>query len=87
MIDMLLQSVYSFLSFVIGLFPSGTGFPESFHTAFSTLGDYLHILDPIIPINTLLTCLTLVFAVEIAIFGFKTFKWIFSHVPFIGGRG
>lgn len=78
---------YTLISGLISIFPTGTGFPTGFHTAVTNLGGYLHILDPLVPISTLLTCLTLVFTVEIAIFGFKTFKWIFGHVPFIGGKG
>lgn len=87
MVTILLNGLYGFLTFLIGLFPTGTGFPTAFHTAVTNLGGYLHILDPLVPISTLLTCLTLVFTVEIAIFGFKTFKWIFGHVPLIGGKG
>ncbi|MFA6251562.1 MAG: hypothetical protein WC603_02975 [Candidatus Paceibacterota bacterium] len=87
MLDFLAQQVHSFLSFLIGLFPSGTGFPEGFHTAMATLGGYVHLLDPLVPMATLLTCVTLIFTVEIAIFGFKVLRWILSHVPFLGGKG
>ena len=78
---------YSIVSFFISLFPAGTGFPSSIHSAFSSLGGYLHILDPIFPISVLLTCVTMIFVVEIALFGFKTFKWIVSFIPFVGGSG
>jgi len=87
MITFILNILYNFLSFLIGLFPVGTGFPTSFHTAISALGGYLHILDPLVPISILLTCLTLIFGVEIALFGFRTLKWVLSHIPFLGGKG
>lgn len=86
MINGFLQAIYSFLSFLIGLFPSGSGFPTAFHDATQALGGYLHILDPLVPINILLSCVLLIFGVEIALWGFKMFRWIFSHVPFIGGK-
>jgi hypothetical protein len=87
MLDSILNILYSFLQFLINIFPVGTGFSTGFHTAMTSLGAYLHILDPIIPINILLTCLLFIFGVEIAIFGFKTLKWIISHIPWIGGHG
>ena len=87
MLNFLTQQVYNFLHYIITLFPSGTGFPSEVHTAVSTLGGYLHILDPLVPITTLLSCVSLIFGVEIAILGFKTVKWLISHIPFVGGRG
>jgi len=76
-----------FLSWLIGLFPLSTGFPQDVHTAASSLGGYLGILSPLVPLDTLATVVGLVFAVELSIFAFKTFKWLFSHVPIIGGKG
>lgn len=87
MISALLNGVYNFINFLIGLFPNGTGFPTEVHTAFSTLGGYIGLIDVLVPVSTMLWCLTLIFGVEIAIFGFKTVKWIISHIPFIGGKG
>ncbi len=87
MITFLLNTVYNFLSWFIALFPTGTGFSTDIHNAVIALGGYLHILDPLVPINILLTCVSLIFTVEIALFGFKTFRWVFSHVPFVGGKG
>jgi len=86
MFTALLNAIYSFLQYIIALFPVGSGFPGEVHTAFSSLGGYLHILDPLVPISTLLSCVTLIFTVEIAIFGFKSFNWVKSHLPFIGGK-
>jgi len=87
MITLLLIAVYSFVSGLINLLPKGTGFPSEVHSAFSTLGSYTGILDVFIPLSTLLFCLTTIFSVELAIFGFKTVKWLISHIPIIGGKG
>ena len=87
MINFLIQQLYNFLHFLINLFPNGTGFPTEVHTAFTTLGGYVGLIDVLIPVSVILFVLTLVFGVEIAIFGFKTLKWIISHIPFIGGKG
>lgn len=78
---------YYILSGVISLFPVGTGLPTEVHTGAQWLGSSLSVLDPIVPIGTLALALGYVIALELLIFGFKTFKWISSHIPFIGGKG
>jgi len=87
MINGILNMVYSFFNFLIGLFPTGVGFPTEVHNAFTTLGGYIGLLDVLVPVSTMLWCLTLIFGVEIAVFGFKTLKWLISHIPFLGGKG
>jgi len=87
MLDFIVVQVFNFIQSVISLFPVGVGFPTAFHTAVAGLGGYLRILDPLIPINTLLSCILFIFGVELVIFGFKTLKWIMGHVPIFGGRG
>lgn len=78
---------YLILDFIMGIFPASAGLPAEAHSAAVSIGGYLGIFSPIVPIATLLTCVTIVFSVEIGIFGFKTVKWIMGHVPFIGGKG
>jgi len=78
---------YSGLSTLIGWFPMGTGLPIEVHTAVAGLGSYLGLLDALVPISTLATVVGLVFVLELLIFGFKTLKWLGSHIPFVGGRG
>jgi len=87
MINFLLNILYKFLNTIIGIFPTGTGFDSSVHSAFTTLGSYLGVMDVFVPISIMLYCLTTVFSVEIALFGFKTVKWIISHIPWFGGKG
>jgi hypothetical protein len=87
MITGLINIIYYLLVGIINIFPSGTGFPTEVHTAFSTLGGYVGLMDVFVPVSVMLWCLTLVFGVEIAIFGFKTIKWIISFIPLIGGKG
>lgn len=77
----------SLLNWLINLFPTSTGFPNEAHQAVTYLGGYLGIWSPILPTNNLIGIITLVIAVEVGIFGFKTLKWIISHIPMIGGKG
>jgi len=78
---------YQILDWLIFIFPSSSGFPTEAHTAMTTLGGYLGIWSPILPITTLTTVVSFVLAVEIGIFTFKGIKWIISHIPFAGGKG
>jgi len=74
------------ISVILAVFPYSDGFPPDVATAAAYFGGYLGILSPIVPISTLLTILSLVIFFELTVFAFKAFKWVFSHVPFIGGR-
>jgi len=85
--DLFMNFVYGMLVWLINILPASTGFPPEVQNAFTTIGGYTKIFDPLIPWATMATCVALAFSVEIAIFGFKTLKWIISHVPIIGGKG
>jgi len=85
--DIFINFGYSVISWIIGVFPSSEGFGANVFTAASTLGGYTGIFAPLINFTVLASCVAIAFSVEIAIFGFKTFKWVLSHVPFIGGNG
>lgn len=87
MLSILTAPLFLLLTFLINFFPSGSTLPSGFHTAVTALGGYLHILDPLVPISTLLTCVSLIFAVEISLFGFKFLRWVLGHIPQIGGNG
>lgn len=87
MINLIFTLIYNFLSFLINLLPTGAVFPSSVHTAFTTLGSYFGIMDSFISLSVLYWCLITIFGVEVAIFGFKTIKWIISHIPLFGGKG
>jgi len=76
-----------FIQLIVSVFPVGNGYPQQVHEAASTLGGYVGILNPIFPIDTLYQILLIVISIEIAILGFKSFKWLMSHLPFVGGRG
>jgi hypothetical protein len=75
------------LNMVTSILPSGTGFSPEVQNAFLTMGGYVGILNTLLPISTLAVVLGIIIATDVAIFGFKTFKWLVSHVPFVGGKG
>jgi len=77
----------SFLELLVAVFPQGDGFPNEVHQGATLVGGYVRTLDPLLPVDTLFQILVLVVAVEIAILSFKSFKWLISHIPFVGGKG
>jgi len=85
--DIFFNISFSVIDWLLSLFPASSGFPSDVHTAAAGLGGYVGIWTPILPMETLITCIGIVFGVEMAVFGFKTVKWIISHIPVIGGKG
>jgi len=87
LITPLVNFAFYLVAHFIAFFPVGSGFPSDVHTSVVWLGGFFGLINDIVPISTLVTAVGIVFAVEIAIYGFKTLKWIISHIPLIGGKG
>lgn len=85
--DALLYLGLLMLDWIVSLFPISTGFGAEFHSAMSLIGGYMDIFTPLIPVSTLISLIGIIMGVELGIFGFKTAKWIVSHIPYIGGKG
>ncbi len=75
------------LQMATNLLPSSNGFPQELIDAFTTMGSYAGLLNTLLPLETLAIALGILISIDLAIFGFKSFKWIVSHLPFVGGRG
>ena len=86
-IDGIINFIFTILQTIIGALPIGGGLPTEVHTAGTFFGNYLAILDPLVPISTLGTIIGLIITFELALFAFKTIKWLISYIPFVGGRG
>jgi len=84
--DLFLSIAGWFLSTIIGFFPTSTGFPPEVLSSATTIGGYVTMISTIVPMGTLATCVAIAFSVEIAIFGFKTLRWLIGHIPLIGGN-
>lgn len=82
-----IEIVNYLLTLALSVFPNSTGLPEIVHTSAVAIGGYARTFDAILPIDTIFTVVSLVITVQLGILAFKSFKWIISHVPFVGGRG
>jgi len=85
--DLFFSIVFWFANGLINMFPYSDGLPQEVHSAAQYIGGYYGMFSPLIPLGTLFTAVTLVLTCELAIFGFRTLKWVVSHLPLIGGRG
>lgn len=85
--DIFLSVVYWIVAGIIGWFPLSSGFGPGTIQAASTIGGYGGIFAPLVNYAVLGGCVAVVFAVEMGVYGFRTLKWIISHIPFIGGKG
>jgi len=75
------------LATLVAVLPEGEGFPDEVTAAFSTMAGYVQILDTLLPLSTLAAVLTILVAADLAVFAFKSLKWLISHIPLVGGRG
>lgn len=75
------------ITIIASVLPTSSGFPTEVSSAVVTMGQYARVLDLLLPVSTLAQIIALVLSVEVGIFAFKSFRWLISHIPFIGGRG
>jgi len=79
-----LDLAYYVLGFFLSIFPVSDGYPVEVTQAFQWIGGFVGMLDPLVPVGTLLVTVSLAFTVELLVFGFKLLSWIFSKIPVIG---
>ena len=66
-----------------GLFdylPDGGGFPSAFHDAALYFGDALATINFILPVSTLIYCISFILTVKFAIWAFHLIRVVFSAV-------
>lgn len=90
-IDALLYIAFFFLNLIVGLLPASSGFSSDVTGPISYLGlqfvKFYAIFSPVLPTTSnLMLALGTLFFVEIAIVGFWIFRWLASHIPYIGGH-
>lgn len=76
---------YRFLSFLIGIIPDGIPLPSEIMEGAVEVGGTIGIFEPIMPLGTLASALTILFTAQIGIWTWKTLRMFASHLPYIGG--
>lgn len=69
---------------ILAIFPASEGLPSEYTTAISTVSGYVGMLDPLVPINTLIQVLLIVLSYEFIVFSFKAISWTYHKIPIIG---
>jgi len=62
------------------------GFPEGLQTGVDFLATYIGKADVFIPLDAVLDVITFAIAFEISILTFYVLRWLFSYMPFVGGK-
>jgi len=85
--DLFFSIVFWLVNGLINMLPASQGIPADAFVALRMIGGDIGMFNGVFPTSTLLLCLTIVFGGAIGIYGFRTLKWVISHLPWIGGRG
>ena len=84
-LEALIIVVLLVINLIFSVFPTITP-PEAIATAFTTATTSLWTLNAFIPIPTIVSAVSILMLTELTILQFKFWKWVVSHIPFIGGR-
>lgn len=71
---------YYLLKSIINIIPVGGGVPNEYINALHTMWGYLQTLAFIIPVETILWCIGIMFAFELGVLLFQGFVWILAHI-------
>jgi len=82
--DFILSIPAFLLQAVIGVLPTGQTLPTAWVSAVYTIWADINAFSFIVPVQTLLTVLTIALIFHAAVFGFKVFHWIITKIPTIG---
>lgn len=74
------------VNLIFSVFPDAT-LPQGISTAFVTATSSLWTLNAFIPVPTIVSAVSILMLTELTILQFKFWKWVVSHIPWIGGRG
>ncbi len=78
--DLFLNLTYWFISFIIMLFPQHDGLAEQITENLSLFFNYLNKANLLFPVSTIITAFSLIILVEVSIFTFKIYNYIYSLV-------
>lgn len=78
--EALLYTFFTFISFVISLFPVFSGLPQGITTAFSSIGSYLNMANGFFPMDTLWSAIVILVTFEMGILTFKTLNFVINKV-------
>lgn len=69
---------------ILAVLPIAGGFPDEVTAAVNFFAPYVGIVDPLLPLDTLLRIATLTFALTLGVWTFRGLRWLYQFVPFVG---
>jgi len=79
--EFILTIPYYILNALISIIPTGAGIPSEFVSAVHSIWGYMESFAFIVPISTLLWCLTITLTFEAGVFVFQAFNWLLKKLP------
>jgi len=77
----LLTILYTFLTYILGLFPTFSGLPEGIDTAFSSLGTILgYINNTGWPMSATLSAVAVIIGYDVIKLLFKLSNWVINKI-------
>jgi len=76
----LLQMIYAFLTFLLGLLPSGGSIASVWVSGVYQIWGYVNSFSFIVPVNMLVFCLGIAMTFHLFVFAWKGLHWISSHI-------
>jgi len=79
--EFFLSIPYFILTALISIVPTGGGIPTEFVSAVHSIWGYVESFSFIVPVQTLLWCLTITLTFEAGVFVFQAFNWLLKKLP------
>jgi len=81
---LVLTLTYSLLNLLLSVLPVGATLPAGISNALAFMIYSANALDYVIPVGSLFGALSIVLGVEIVLWSFHGFMWVYRHIPLIG---
>lgn len=76
----LLTIIFFFVSFLLGILPTGSAFPIQWTEGIYAIWSYINMFSFFIPVQMIVTCIAIATAFHLFVFAWKTLHWIMSII-------
>jgi len=79
-IGFLLNVIYAFIAFLLGLLPSGSSLPSEWVSAVYSIWGYINSFSFIVPVTTLVLALSIAMGFHLFVLGWKALHWLYALI-------
>lgn len=80
-VNFLIQMLISFITWAVGFLPNFNGLPQGVTDGFTFLQPYFNLAYSIFPMGTVFQILLLMISIEIGVWSWDIFWWIYEKLP------